>query len=114
MESPAQPQQLRFGQGGNSMAAGTGGQTPHPSAPTTASAADGDHIGVPDRASARAVTIELPDLPTLISIPRAAAVLGISRASAYRYAACGDLPTIRLGGRLYIVTARLRAFLEVA
>jgi hypothetical protein len=114
MEVPAQPQQLRFGQGGNSMSAGTGGQTPHASVPIAAPAAADDNIGVPDRASAHAVTMELPDLPTLISIPRAAAVLGISRASAYRYAACGDLPTIRLGGRLYIVTARLRAFLEVA
>jgi hypothetical protein len=55
-----------------------------------------------------------PQMPTLISVTRAAVVLGISRASAYRYAACGDLPTVRLGGRLYIVSARLRAFLESA
>ena len=60
------------------------------------------------------VSIELPALPTLISVTRAASVLGISRASAYRYAACGDLPTIRLGGRLYIVTARLKAVLGAA
>ena len=59
-------------------------------------------------------SVPLPQLPTLISVSKAATVLGISRASAYRYAACGDLPTIRLGGRLYIVTARLRAFLEAA
>jgi predicted DNA-binding transcriptional regulator AlpA len=54
------------------------------------------------------------ELPALISVSKAAKVLAISRASAYRYAACEDLPTVRLGGRLYIVTARLREFLEAA
>ena len=49
----------------------------------------------------------LADLPALLSVPKAAEVLGISRASAYRYAAAGDLPARRLGGRVYIVTARL-------
>jgi predicted site-specific integrase-resolvase len=48
------------------------------------------------------------DLPALVSVPRAAALLGISRASAYRYATSGDLPTRRLGGRVYVVTALLR------
>lgn len=48
------------------------------------------------------------DLPALVSVPKAAALLGISRASAYRYAAGGDLPTRRLGGRVFVVTARLR------
>jgi hypothetical protein len=52
------------------------------------------------------------DLPPLLAIPRAAAFLGISRASAYRYAAAGDLPTRKLGGRVYVVTARLRALIE--
>jgi excisionase family DNA binding protein len=56
----------------------------------------------------------LDELPDLISVSKAANVLGISRASAYRYAAGGDLPTVRLGGRVYVVTARLRAFLEAA
>jgi hypothetical protein len=59
-------------------------------------------------------TLVLDGLPALISVSTAAKVLGISRASAYRYAACEDLPTVRLGGRLYIVTARLREFLEAA
>lgn len=48
------------------------------------------------------------DLPPLISVTRAAKFLGISRASAYRYAAAGDLPTRRLGGTTYIMTVRLR------
>ncbi len=46
-------------------------------------------------------------LPALLTITRAAAILGLSRATAYRYAAAGELPTKRLGGRMYVVTAKL-------
>jgi excisionase family DNA binding protein len=59
----------------------------------------------------------IPDtsgLPLLIPVPRAAAMLGISRATAYRLAASGDLPSRRLGGRVYIVTAALLAMVEGA
>jgi excisionase family DNA binding protein len=48
------------------------------------------------------------DLPLLLAVPRAAQLLGISRQSAYRLAASGELPVRRLGGRLYVVTAALR------
>ena len=51
-------------------------------------------------------------LPLLIAVPEAAKILGISRAAAYRFAAAGDLPIKRLGRRVYVVTARLRAFIE--
>jgi len=44
----------------------------------------------------------------------AAAILGFSRASAYRYAARGDLPVRHLGGRVFVVTARLRQLIEGA
>ncbi len=54
----------------------------------------------------------LADLPLLIPVPRAAQLLGISRAAAYRFASSGDLPTKRLGRRLYVVAARLREFIE--
>ena len=54
----------------------------------------------------------LAELPMLIPIPRAAKLLGISRSAAYRCAACGDLPTTHLGGRVYVITARLRELLE--
>jgi excisionase family DNA binding protein len=57
---------------------------------------------------------DLDQLPLLIPIPRAAKLLGISRSAAYRCAASGDLPTTHLGGRVYIVTARLKAWLEAA
>jgi hypothetical protein len=49
-------------------------------------------------------------LPVLIGIPRAAAILGLSRASAYRLAAAGELPVRHLGGRVYVVTKLLREF----
>ena len=48
------------------------------------------------------------ELPLLLAVPLAAKLLGISRASAYRLAATGELPSRRLGGRVYIVTAELR------
>lgn len=52
------------------------------------------------------------ELPALLPIPRVAALLGISRASAYRYAAAGELPVRRLGGRVYVITARLLAMVD--
>lgn len=44
------------------------------------------------------MSIVLPETPT-ISIDEAAAILGISRSSAYRMAELGDLPIIRLSVR---------------
>lgn len=53
------------------------------------------------------------DRPALVSVPEAARMLGISRASAYRYADAGLLPGVRrLGRRVYVVRARLVEFLE--
>jgi predicted DNA-binding transcriptional regulator AlpA len=51
-------------------------------------------------------------LPLLIPVPRAAKLPGISRAAAYRFASAGDLPTKRLGRRVYVVSAKLREFIE--
>jgi predicted DNA-binding transcriptional regulator AlpA len=56
--------------------------------------------------------IDFDNLPALLSVPAAAELLGLKRASAYRYAATGDLPTRRLGGRVYVVTAKLQAFID--
>ncbi len=56
--------------------------------------------------------IDFNSLPALISVPTAARLLGLSRASAYRFAGSGDLPTRRLGGRVFVVTAKLQAFLD--
>ena len=54
----------------------------------------------------------LEGLPLLIPVPQAASLLGISRSAAYRCAACGDLPTTHLGGRVYVITARLQELLS--
>jgi excisionase family DNA binding protein len=51
-------------------------------------------------------------LPVLIPVPQAAKLLGISRAAAYRFANAGDLPIKRLGRRVYVVSAKLRDFIE--
>jgi excisionase family DNA binding protein len=53
-------------------------------------------------------TSTFDELPLLLPVPRAATLLGISRASAYRLVATGELPSRRLGGRVYVVTAELR------
>jgi predicted DNA-binding transcriptional regulator AlpA len=52
------------------------------------------------------------NLPLLIPVPRAAELLGISRAAAYRHANAGDLPCKRLGRRVYVITARIREFID--
>ena len=52
-------------------------------------------------------------LPLLIPVPQAAKLLGISRAAAYRFASSGDLPTKRLGRRVYVISAKLREFLDL-
>ena len=71
-------------------------------APATTITAKEDHSPTADR------------LPALLTVSKAAALLGISRASAYRYAAAGELPTRRFGGRMYVITARLLAMLDGA
>lgn len=47
------------------------------------------------------------DLPALITVQEAADCLGISRSAAYRAAERGELPVIRLGGRMRVPVARL-------
>jgi len=56
--------------------------------------------------------IDFDSLPALLPVPKAAKLIGISRASAYRFATSGDLPTRRLGGRVFVVTSKLQAFIE--
>jgi hypothetical protein len=62
----------------------------------------------------RSNVTDFDGLPVLIPVPRAAELLGISRASAYRYAETGELPVKRLGGRIFVVRDRLRDLLEAA
>lgn len=55
--------------------------------------------------------MNLAKLPPTLSIEEAAQVLGVSRGLAYEAARRGELPTIRLGRRLLVPTARLREML---
>ncbi len=57
---------------------------------------------------------EPASLPMLLPVPKAAQLLGISRAAAYRRAASGELPVRRLGGRVYVVTAKLLDLVDAA
>ncbi len=47
------------------------------------------------------------DVPATISLEQAGEILGVSRRTAYRAAARGQIPTIRLGRRIFVPTARL-------
>lgn len=51
-------------------------------------------------------------LPALLTITHAASILGLTRATAYRYAAAGELPIKRLGGRMYVITAKIRPLID--
>lgn len=53
----------------------------------------------------------IDDYPTTMTIEEAGGLLGLSRSSAYRAAARGELLTLRFGRRLVVPTARLLAML---
>ncbi|MEL6981776.1 MAG: helix-turn-helix domain-containing protein [Actinomycetota bacterium] len=47
-----------------------------------------------------------------LSVSEAAEALGISRASAYECIRIGDLPSIRMGGRILVPRRQLEALLD--
>lgn len=51
------------------------------------------------------------DYPATMTIEQAGKLLGLSRSSAYRAAARGELPTLRFGRRLIVPTGRLLTLL---
>jgi excisionase family DNA binding protein len=53
------------------------------------------------------VLLQHTRLPALLKIEQASALMGISRSTAYRAVAAGDLPSVRFGSRPYVPTARL-------
>jgi excisionase family DNA binding protein len=53
----------------------------------------------------------LKGLPPTIGVEEAGELLGLCRSSAYRAVQRGEIPTIRLNGRLHVPTARLRTML---
>lgn len=52
--------------------------------------------------------------PWTLTIPEAAKMLGISRASAYQAAARGEIPTVRFGRRILVARAALDEMLRFA
>ena len=56
----------------------------------------------------------MPPVAATMSVPSAAQLLGVSRASAYRAAARGELPVLRLGGRVLVLRDPLLALLRGA
>ena len=54
------------------------------------------------------------ELPPLISVPEACRLLGIGRDVGYRSIALGELPSLRLGRRIFVPTARLLDMLGYA
>ncbi|CAN5732543.1 hypothetical protein BH20ACT11_BH20ACT11_12620 [soil metagenome] len=57
--------------------------------------------------------MNLRDLPPTLTVEQAGELLGISRYAAYRAAASGELPVLRLGRRLLVPTPRLLVMLGV-
>ena len=58
--------------------------------------------------------MRVKDLPPTLTVEQAGQMLGIPRATAYRAAAAGQLPTFRIGRRLLVPTARLLDLLGLA
>lgn len=54
----------------------------------------------------------LDQLPLTCSVPTAAKLLGIGRATAYKAAADGSIPSIRIGRCIRVPSAALRRLLE--
>lgn len=55
----------------------------------------------------------LAAMPATLTVPQAGSLLGIGRDAAYRAAADGTIPTLRLGRRLVVPTAKLAALLGI-
>lgn len=53
------------------------------------------------------------NLPPTISVAQAAELLGIGINHTYRAVAAGDLPAMRLGGRILVLTAPLQRMLRL-
>lgn len=56
-------------------------------------------------------TKDYSDLPAMLTVERAGRIAGWSRSAAYRYAAAGHLPIVRMGRRMWVVTAEFRRML---
>jgi excisionase family DNA binding protein len=70
----------------------------------------------PRRTSSNAASTETyvlgDELPIVLSVPKAARLLGISKDLAYELIAQAELPAIHLGRRILVPTRRLMAFID--
>lgn len=48
-----------------------------------------------------------------VDVPFAGRLFGLERNAAYRACKAGDIPSIRVGGKLRVPTARLREMLQI-
>jgi excisionase family DNA binding protein len=55
--------------------------------------------------------VQVTEYPVTITVEEAAELVGMSRSAAYRAAARGQLPTVRLGRRLRVPTAKFLSML---
>lgn len=62
--------------------------------------------------STHAATASTPLEKSTLHVEEAADLLGISRRSAYRACARGDIPSIRIGRRLVVPASRLSKLIE--
>jgi excisionase family DNA binding protein len=79
-----------------------GDDQPHP--------ADDSHQS--DRGRIRPLGNRTSQLPLVLSVPQAAAILGISKDLAYDLTARGELPSLRFGRRLVVPTRPLLKLLN--
>lgn len=60
------------------------------------------------------VTTSIDDLPDFCSITDVSALFGISRATAYRMAAQGSIPSIKIGRRVILSREHLKRWVDAA
>jgi excisionase family DNA binding protein len=59
------------------------------------------------------MSVPRAEVQPILTVRQAACCLGISKTTAYAAAEAGDLPTIRMNGRLVVPTAALRRLLQL-
>jgi excisionase family DNA binding protein len=85
----------------------SGGTSRHREERPNSSESDG-----PDRDRIRPLENRTSPLPLVLSVPQAAAILGISKDLAYDLTARGELPSLRFGRRVVVPTKPLLTLLN--
>lgn len=58
------------------------------------------------------MALRLDELPDALTVEQTAKVLGLGRNTAYEAIKTGDLPSVRIGGRIIVPKARLQKLLD--